>query len=408
MIKIDDLEKVVGAKPVPESWKHHIKYALNTIPDKEINFLQEDYLTKIRKRIRLTESNVEHVQETMRFIREDSHLRFLCWLWHCILFRKRAEAVNEVPSWPLPLQPAKMTGDITGMFPAIVILSGYDSALTDYKKLGDLPEHVIDDTLTSVEACMNLFRDNNGYHGLTMSHLNRLLTHFRGTLFRIGRLEYDMTTFVNPIKVFRNTSTGEEAALSEPNLRYKEDGHVDGTNDIYVEDQDTWVATFVETDIYITGNPIGSDGYAKRDTVTLSKQEWVCVLEKGDNVLGLHIPREGLLSRELCKESFDQAATFFHTFFPEKEFKAFVCVTWMLDPQLQLLVDESSNVLMFQQEFALYPVLSVDRTVYRFVFNSDPCPIEELPEKTSLQRKIKEYMLAGGHMHTGGGFITLP
>lgn len=407
MIKIDDVEKVVGTKPVPESWKRHITYAQDTIPDKEIEFLQEDYLTKIRKRIRLTESNVEHIQEAMHFIREDSHLRFLCWLWHCILFRKRAGAVNEVPSWPLPLQPTKMRGDLAGMFPAIVILSGYDSALTDYKKLGNLPEQVIDDTLTSVEECMNIFWNDNGYHGLTIAHLNRLLTHFRGTLFRIGRLEYDITTFVNPVKVFRNASTNEEVALSEANVRYRLDGHVDGTNDIYVDDQDAWMATFVETDTHITGNPISSDGYAKRDMVTLSKQEWSCVLEKGDNVLGLHIPRKGRLSKALCKESFDQAAAFFRTFFPEKGFRAFVCVTWMLDPQLQLLLDASSNVLGFQREFALYPVLSVDRTVYRFVFNSDPCPIEELPEKTSLQRKIKEYMLAGGHMHTGGGFITL-
>ncbi len=46
--------------------------------------------------------------------------------------------------------------------------------------------------------------------------------------------------------------------------------------------------------------------------------------------------------------------------------------------------------------------------VFRFVYGfSEPYPsVEELPENTSLQRKMKEYMLAGKRVYAYGGFIS--
>jgi hypothetical protein len=133
--------------------------------------------------------------------------------------------------------------------------------------------------------------------------------------------------------------------------------------------------------------------------------EWRLVLAPGDAVLSVHIPREGKLTHELCGESLSLAAEFFSTHYPEKRFRAFTCSSWLLDPQLQLLLDESSNLVQFQRRFSLFPLLGTDEGLYRFVFHCDPCEIRSLPEKTLLQRNLKQFMTAGGHMRSTGGYI---
>src|SRR5690625_642757 len=368
--------------------------------------IKDEFIHEIRQRILLTESNVQSIKEAIQFIRKDRNLRFLFWLWHCILFQKADEYNNKMKSSPLPNQPIGITSKLSGLFPAVVILSGYHSILSIYNKMHHMPEQIINDTLTTVEEYMNIFRDEKGYHGLSLFHLNRLLQHFRAELFRIGRLEYHMITFKNPIIVYRNKFDCQEIALSQSGIRYRSDGHVDGTNNIYADDKHTWTSSFIETKKYIKGHPISTNGYARSHLISLIKNDWSCVLKEGDHVLGIHIPRKGQFTKELCQDSIYQAKNFFHHYFPDKNFRAFVCVSWMLDPQLQSLLDASSNIVRFQKMFNLYPVLSMDHTIYKFVYRCKPCKVEDLPENTTLQRKIKNYMLSGGLMHTGGGFIT--
>lgn len=392
---------------IPKSWRRNGSYANDTLPDKEIVFLTRDHMEKVKRHIRLTETNVDAIHDTIAIIREDKNLRSLAWLWHCILFRKQDYVDEDVSLWPSPSKLLDIPEGVSALFPAVIILSGYDHALSAYQNIGPISENVIGDTLSSVEICMSIHLQEQGIPGLSMTHMKRLLHHLNGDMFVVGRLEFHMNTFGKYLRAYRNGSTGEVIALCENGIRYRSDGHVEGTNAIY-DETESWLSTLMETNSQIKGQVIRETGYASKQQVRLNKKEWSLALSEGDDVLNVHIPRGTRLTIESVQDSLKQATNFFKTHFPNKQFRAFVCISWMLDPQLQELLDESSNLVQFQRGFHLFPTLSDDRSLYQFVFPCDPqTPAHLLPESTSLQKKIKNYMIDGGRLHTGGGFILI-
>lgn len=399
------LRNVVGRQEIPELWGRNVSYAADTLPEDEIPFLTSDYLEKIRRRIMLSEDHARMVAETMDWIRGSDDRIGLFWLWHCILFRRADFRGEKVSLWPAPVDAAAAYGDRSTMFPVVVLLSGYPQLLEIYERR-NIPESAIVDTLSAVESCMKLYKERTGQNGIGTFYMHWLLHQFHGEIYKLGRLEYEIATLGPHVRVYEHVEHGSRIAFSEPGIAYREDGLVDGTNDRF-DGPRSWVASFSQTAQHIEGHPVTLDGRVERGVVSIRKTEWRPVLEPGDAVLSVHIPREGKLTHELCGESFSQAVAFFAAHFPEKRFHAFTCSSWLLDPQLQLLLDESSNLVQFQRRFSLFPVLGTDEGLYRFVFHCGRCDIGLLPEKTSLQRNVKRFMAAGGQMHASGGYILL-
>ena len=156
----------------------------------------------------------------------------------------------------------------------------------------------------------------------------------------------------------------------------------------------------------IEGYPLSpDDGAALKDMLSISKQEWALKLAQGDPVLHVHIPREGSFTAEDCYESFGRARDFFAKYYPDWPYTAVACVSWLMDPQLRELLSESSNLVKFQAWYRPFPVKSGDESIYTFVFRSEKREIEQLPETTSLHKKMKTFMKEGGRFRLGGGFI---
>src|SRR5699024_8242821 len=78
----------------------------------------------------------------------------------------------------------------------------------------------------------DLFHERTGKDGLGIKNMNWLLHHFRGDLYCVGRLEFEMKKFGSHVQVLQKKD-GEIITLSLPNIRYRMDGHVNGTNQIY-------------------------------------------------------------------------------------------------------------------------------------------------------------------------------
>lgn len=120
-----------------------------------------------------------------------------------------------------------------------------------------------------------------------------------------------------------------------------------------------------------------------------------CVVEgkklfMGDIVFAVHIPEGKSLDKESVEDSFRKSRTFFHGLS-----KWYTCQSWLLDPKLTELLPADSNILKFQK---LFKPIETDRTslqaeerIYGTVKN-DPV---EYPEKTTLQRAAKRYLLSG-------------
>ena len=133
-------------------------------------------------------------------------------------------------------------------------------------------------------------------------------------------------------------------------------------------------------------------------------------LQVGDPVLSVHIPSDAKISKEALNQSYAWAKRFFfeETEGPWKQDppKALICGTWLLADTLQQLLPETSGIRIFASDYQIYSRQQDSRSFFRWLYQLPaPVPYEELPEHTSLQRKLKAYLLSGGHMGEAHGIL---
>ena len=114
--------------------------------------------------------------------------------------------------------------------------------------------------------------------------------------------------------------------------------------------------------------------------------------------LSLHIPSDASLDLKTCRSSHEAARAFFAAHFPACARAPVVCSSWLLHPALKELLGEESNVVRFQSLFDLVRVDDCDLSYRAFVFRRTDGDIADYPEKTTLQRRLKEHLLRGWHM----------
>ena len=133
-------------------------------------------------------------------------------------------------------------------------------------------------------------------------------------------------------------------------------------------------------------------------------------LQAGDPILSVHIPSDARITRESLHSSYDSARAFFtgETEGPWKQEppKAILCGTWLLAETLQQLLPETSGIRLFAEDYQIYHRTQDSRSFYRWLYQLPaPVPYRDLPERTSLQRKLKDHLLSGGHMGEGDGIL---
>ena len=77
-----------------------------------------------------------------------------------------------------------------------------------------------------------------------------------------------------------------------------------------------------------------------------------------------------------------------------------------LDPTLEEMLGENSNITAFQNCFTRYPTKDSGQAVFSFAFVRRCADLHDLPEDTSLRRKIKAHYLNGGHIYSYSGIYT--
>lgn len=94
------------------------------------------------------------------------------------------------------------------------------------------------------------------------------------------------------------------------------------------------------------------------------------------------------------------------TCYPEYEYKAFYCASWLLDHTLVDLLGKDSNVSKFSARFTTFGVKSAGTSPFNYVFRRyGDVKVEELPEDTRLQRLLKQYYLDGKFIYDMHGFF---
>lgn len=126
----------------------------------------------------------------------------------------------------------------------------------------------------------------------------------------------------------------------------------------------------------------------------------------GDPLVGIHIPGGSKLDIGACKESLREFECFVAEKFPEFEYSAYTCSSWLLNDELSKYLPEDSNILKFAGLFTIvrkyesYDILNFvfDRTVK--VDN-----IKDVVPKNAFAARIKEAVLAGDKFYCALGVI---
>ncbi len=121
----------------------------------------------------------------------------------------------------------------------------------------------------------------------------------------------------------------------------------------------------------------------------------------------VHVAETGPLDPDACDAAFAQARSFFPRRFPDEDYRAFVCWSWLMDQQLALYLPQDSNLVRFQRRFT---IIQGDETgdpgIVYYVFRSRTPELASLPRDTTLRRAILDHMEAGGHW--AGGIGSMP
>ena len=227
----------------------------------------------------------------------------------------------------------------------------------------------------------------------------------KGRIFQIGRLEYELGIgFPDQAVVFCD-DRGEIITLAN-DIELHRSGFALGS--VHYEDRlGSWKAQIQENEWGWVGYPYGSNGLVASQTVFLKKGKWKKILEPKDQVISIHIPGGEKLTPALVDESLCAAKEFIAAYYPDVEYKAFICGSWLMDPQVCDLAGEESNITKFNRRFTPMTIKSQGRAVFGFVFlkPDNNFNLAELPENTRLERKLKAHYLSGKAVYEMYGFF---
>lgn len=219
------------------------------------------------------------------------------------------------------------------------------------------------------------------------------------SIFLMDRFLFIPYRFGDSLTLYRNNLTKKVRALRHAGEEFRRDGQINGVNGVF-DKEGAYSTIWEESEKSITANPVNPMGFVDRAEITLSKSEWAEVLCPGDNLLALHVPSGEGYNPHRLHNSMGMALDFFDKYFPELGIKGFWSESWLYDPRLSLVLEESSNIIKVQRQMYLYPIKEGDGMLRYEVFGDWKGDPEKLELKTSLQKAAAAYMRTGGRFHT--------
>lgn len=366
---------------------------MRTLPV-QLWFLRDEYLLKVQDVVCLPQDALHSLMQVAGVMRADHNLARLAWHCHYLLF----ECSDDIIPWTFYTPSlSEYMGVQASLFIVVVLCSGFRRTMENCDNRG-IPRQVMVDTFSDLSLWMNHYYEKYGLWGLETMWL---YYHFSGRCYRLGRLQFVLDLFRGDVRAFRHRASKRVVALAEPGIQFRGDGQVDGTNGVFDSD-DVWTSTLEVNDGTIQGFKVSPTGAATKQYLTLSLNEWEVGLQRGEQVLDIHVPEGEPLDPERCRESFCSADKFFHMYFPEFDYRAYTCRTWLFDNQFQQLLPPTSNIVRFQREFYLYPLVGAGSSLERIFGTSD---LSHAATNTLLQRAVFGHLLSGNYIRDMGGFI---
>ncbi len=373
---------------------------LPQLPSLSQALLEEESLCRILEEFHIFPAYREEVLEAAREAKNDPVLA----LYLCML--QRAMEQKRIYEFPVKTVPGSHTASRFGL--ALPLLKNIPNNAAYLRSRG-ITEEMLRGTFYEFDRAIEVYSGRaGGEHRFPVSSFWWMQLVYENRLVRLGRLNMEMRNFIGNVKVFRNTA-GELKLLAQ-DISIHKSGRPLGA--ALCKDEDGAIpAAVTETEDAYIGYPADSLGLFKREPVTLSKTEWAQVLAPGDPVIAVHIPTGGPLEESECERSYAMAKEVFSRCFPEFRFKAFSCISWLMDRQLEGVSKPGAKIVTFLRRYIPYTRPAPGVGVFSFVFALPPyIDVNDfdyaiLPEDSSLRQSMKQHYLAGGRIYEDGGIF---
>ncbi len=375
----------------------------------DLPFLEPQYIRESAGWTELSDDAVADCLEAAVLIGSDAGLHTLAWHVHRVLFH--VDTIGpDTSRWPADIPGL---GSFTGAFYLILALSGIRRMRTDHI------DHGISESISRLN-CRDIHIWAKEYHalgeptdtgfrhtftaprwGLHTRGFRWVLGSLTGRILRLGRLQFIHASYRSEFHAYRHVTSGLVQVAAGKGHRFSDDGWKTGD-----KDTDGWSSSFVEDEDRTVATPIAPSGRALREPITLDAKEWNGILAPGDPIVEIHIPEDGTMDFDACGAALRELVRDYRTYFPDRDFKAIVCGSWLLDPQYQDGMPETSNICRFQKEAYLYPIgPGGGRSGFSRLFTHDD--IATLPRDTVMRRTYLDLIESGG-LWRGGGMMLFP
>ena len=122
-----------------------------------------------------------------------------------------------------------------------------------------------------------------------------------------------------------------------------------------------------------------------------AKPIWFFLLNKrkklpaGAQVINCHVQQGADLSTEEISKSFSDAQALFAKIYPKIEFKAFLCYSWLLYPDMTKLLPENSRIKAFAENFEIIGKVQDNEQAFENLFEKSYKRPPKLKNATYLQ-----------------------
>lgn len=399
---LESLMVEVGCTKYPERWGDIFDAAMNEYDERGCYLTETEYYDKLDEKYGCFVKYGEVYKAAARQTAQDEALgRFLTLLAMALQDHEHRE--EDLKGFERPVTPEGKEPLAYEMVTGLALCSQLEYGVQNMRKR-NFSEELIKEVLTmAVGGVSTSERTHNGAPGFEL--LERSQQYIDARLVLIERLKMEfLSKFYAKAIVFQNIN-GEIVVLAH-DLELHRDGFALGSR--YFEDTDgSWMAQVDETEDTWVGYPFQENAYVSKEKIVLSKNEWKKVLAYGDPIIRLHIPATGKMTPELVDKSLEETKKFAKKYFPEFEYKAFACRSWLMDPQLDEILNDDSNIVKFRKRFRSLTCKSRGQAVFFFIFNKPNMnfDIQDLPADSSLQRALKEHYLKGKAIYELEGFF---
>lgn len=278
------------------------------------------------------------------------------------------------------------------------------SAAEKYRR-GGFSEEQIASYLRAYGQCMRSTEIRDGIVGLNTTYF-RWLSHFaRAEIFHVKGIQFEFTTVKKNVAFLKNKHTEEIVPVITGGMVHASGKMMLGAGG-YTDPEGAYEAVFHEDDEKFSGYAVYNVVVSKEPR-EFPKAEWECILRKGDKCLSIHLPRGCDISRESVDDAVAAGYEIIRRGYPEYADVPIHCASWLLDPGLEAFLKPDSKIIQFGKRFVRYPSKSSGRAADGFVFPGKYESDADLPEKTSLQRALKQNYLDGGYTYGISGLFAL-